>query len=396
MNLYGKAFSALKPKQRIYSMLFSGFLLDLVRDNSFRDSASLINKAMHRKEGEEVSFKTLEEYAERTGAGINEVMETLACQILQGYGIDAEDGLVTEVASIPDAARRPVLPETLAESELQTMTEEYNGKHEDRREHISTPVAAGIEKTADDCCYISVDGILVKAQKDSREYGSKRESKFIENTVVHVQCGDKSYRFTAPDMLCAFRVLMAFLLSNNLMENTRLVFISDGARAIKEHVQKYFGFRQYYYFPDWFHLEKKCDQLMSMGIKGTMDEKREIKDKLTGILWAGNVEGAKSYVGKIEKKHVKSQKQLDDLCAYLDRKKDDIPCYALRSMAGVRNSSNPVEKANDIIVAQRQKHNGMSWSRKGSSALATITATCSNGEMDNWLSSGKIEFKMVA
>lgn len=368
----------------------------MIQDNSFRDSASLINRAMHRKEGEEVSFKTLEEYAERTGADIKDVMEALVCQILQGHGIDTEDGLVTEAATIPDAAIHPVLPETLAESELQTMIEEYNGKHKDKCEHISIPVAADIEKTTNNCCYISVDDVLVKAQKDSRENGSKRESRFIENTVVHVQYGDRSYRFAASDMLCAFRILMAFLLSNNLMENTRLVFISDGARVIKEYVQKYFGFRQFYYFLDWFHLEKKCDQFMSMGIKGTMDEKREIKDKLISILWTGNVDGAKSYVGKIKKKHIKSQKQLEDLCAYLDRKKDDIPCYALRSMAGVRNSSNLVEKANDIIVAQRQKHNGMSWSKKGSSALATITAICSNSEMDKWLLSGKIGFKMAA
>lgn len=180
------------------------------------------------------------------------------------------------------------------------------------------------------------------------------------------------------------------------MKSGRLVFISDGARVIKEYVQKYFGFKQLYYILDWFHLEKKCEQFMSMGIKGTMDKKREIKDKLISILWTGNVEEAKSYVGKIKKKHVKSQKQLDDLCAYLDRKKYDIPCYALRSMAGVRNSSNPIEKANDIIVAQRQKHKGMSWSKKGSSALATITATCSNCETGNWLSSGKIEFKMAS
>ena len=81
----------MKPKQRIYSILFSGFLLDLIQGNSFRDSASLINKAMHRKEEEEVSFKTLEEYAERTGADIKHVMDTLVCKILQGYGIDSED-----------------------------------------------------------------------------------------------------------------------------------------------------------------------------------------------------------------------------------------------------------------------------------------------------------------
>ena len=35
---------------------------------------------------------------------------------------------------------------------------------------------------------------------------------------------------------------------------------------------------------------------------------------------------------------------------------------ALRANLGLRNSSNPVEKANDLVVAGRQKHNGMAWS----------------------------------
>ena len=46
-----------------------------------------------------------------------------------------------------------------------------------------------------------------------------------------------------------------------------------------------------------------------------------------------------------------------------------IPCYALREALDLQNSSNPGEKANDLCVAARQKHQGMSWSRNGSVAL---------------------------
>lgn len=63
---------------------------------------------------------------------------------------------------------------------------------------------------------------------------------------------------------------------------------------------------------------------------------------------------------------------------------------------GLRNSSNPVEKANDTCVAKRQKHNGMSWSPSGSSALAIISAAVSNGELSQWLSERTLNFKMVA
>ena len=39
----------------------------------------------------------------------------------------------------------------------------------------------------------------------------------------------------------------------------------------------------------------------------------------------------------------------------------------------------------DLVVAQRQKHNGMSWSNTGSGALAQITALIINDELGFWL-----------
>jgi hypothetical protein len=62
-----------------------------------------------------------------------------------------------------------------------------------------------------------------------------------------------------------------------------------------------------------------------------------------------------------------------------------VPCYALRERLGLRNSSNRGEKANDLVVARRQKHNGMSWSDDGSFAFATVATAVSNGELDNWV-----------
>ena len=61
----------------------------------------------------------------------------------------------------------------------------------------------------------------------------------------------------------------------------------------------------------------------------------------------------------------------------------------------LRISSNRVEKANDLVVAMRQKHNGMAWSEKGSSALAVITASMINGEIEEWITKQKISYRMV-
>ena len=61
-----------------------------------------------------------------------------------------------------------------------------------------------------------------------------------------------------------------------------------------------------------------------------------------------------------------------------------IPCYAVRQTLGLRNSSNRGEKANDLVVSERQKHNGMSWSPTGSVALAAVTALVRNQGQDTW------------
>lgn len=47
---------------------------------------------------------------------------------------------------------------------------------------------------------------------------------------------------------------------------------------------------------------------------------------------------------------------------------------------------------NDIVVAARQKHNGMSWPYSGSHALAVITASVRNNEINNWILNGQMRF----
>ena len=60
------------------------------------------------------------------------------------------------------------------------------------------------------------------------------------------------------------------------------------------------------------------------------------------------------------------------MCAYFEKNRVCIPCYALRNVFHLKNSSSRVEKANDLTVSQRQKHNGMSWSISGSGSIAQI------------------------
>lgn len=124
-------------------------------------------------------------------------------------------------------------------------------------------------------------------------------------------------------------------------------------------------------------------ELLSMAIAGK-HKRNSVLEKLLRFLWVGDLNEAKNYLDSLSPSYVKSQKWLYETIAYLKRKEDCIPCYAVRAKLGLRISSNPVEKANDILVAQRQKHNGMAWSPKGSGALASIEIIYRNNQEDLW------------
>ena len=194
----------------------------------------------------------------------------------------------------------------------------------------------------------------------------------------------------------AFKLLVAFLLENRLMEGYRLIFFSDGATCIRDNIEKFFGFRQYTIILDWLHLEKKCNEFLSMGIKGSKDEKQRIKKELASILWTGRHQNVINYLESLKKSQVRNSVKIEDLKDYIRRKSPNLACYALRHELGLRISSNRVEKANDLVVATRQKHNGMSWSRNGSGALAVITATMINGEMKGWMTEHRISYRMAS
>ena len=128
-------------------------------------------------------------------------------------------------------------------------------------------------------------------------------------------------------------------------------------------------FHPYSVILDWYHLKKRCQERLSQSIRGK-DKRNVVLEKLLRYLWVRDVSGASTFLTFFKPEEIKSQKWLDDLLGYLARKSYAIPCYAIRAKLGLKNSSHAVEKANDILIAQRQKLNGMAWSLNGSGALA--------------------------
>ena len=124
--------------------------------------------------------------------------------------------------------------------------------------------------------------------------------------------------------------------------------------------------------------------------------KNQTLTELLAWLWLGKVERAVQILRDVSEDTIKNRKELENLINYFDRNRSCIPCYALRKKLGLRVSSNQVEKANDLVVSNRQKHNGMSWSADGSTSLATLTTVRRNSEDRNWLLKNDISFQFNA
>jgi hypothetical protein len=69
-----------------------------------------------------------------------------------------------------------------------------------------------------------------------------------------------------------------------------------------------------------------------------------------------------------ERPETKNEAKLDELIGYLQARHAWIPNYRQRRIERRYIGSGQVEKANDLLVARRQKNRGMQWSEATSDA----------------------------
>ncbi|WP_279053609.1 hypothetical protein [Eisenbergiella tayi] len=382
LRVSGAFADSLQPKERVLSLSFLEAASCVCTKTSYRDAADILNRFLGRNDMNTIKLRTLSDSICRIGAEISEKLSDITAYILPMYGFDSESGLPLDDAALSEnitaaATSQGAKP---GRPEIDEIIAAVNDSREEKIPFSAAEIK--IESVPEECVYISIDDIGVKHQKDSRKEGSVRDCKYVENTVAHIQYGGESYILTGIGMRNVFKSVLAFLLVNNLLSR-ELIFLTDGAQDLRSHIQSVFQFHPYTVILDWFHLKKRCQEWLSMAIRGK-DRRNAILEKVLRYLWAGNVVGASEYLSSLDSADIKNRKWLNDLLGYFEKKGDAITCYALRAKLGLRNSSNPVEKANDLIVAGRQKHNGMAWSPSGSGALAALQMIYLNHQSDLW------------
>jgi hypothetical protein len=133
---------------------------------------------------------------------------------------------------------------------------------------------------------------------------------------------------------------------------------------------------------DWFHLRKRCAELGSMICQGR-HAKAALLGPLYRELWQGEVDAA---IARLEgyRPQARNLERLTELIQYLEDRRAYIPNYRERRRACQYIGSAHVEKANDLIVARRQKGAGMHWSLQTSDALAALRTLMLNGGWERY------------
>lgn len=162
-----------------------------------------------------------------------------------------------------------------------------------------------------------------------------------------------------------------------------ILLLADGARWIRNWFAALRALRaSSSMILDWFHLRKRCAELGSMICHGRA-AKAALLRPLYGHLWQGEVDAA---IGLLEayRPQARNHERLAELIAYLRDRQPYIPNYRQRRRERQYIGSGHAEKANDLIVAQRQKGAGMHWSLETSDALAALRTLMLNGGWDQY------------
>lgn len=381
------------PKETYHTACYETLVLQLATKLPYRQVEEFINHLRWQDVEDEVQSRSLAAAVVREGMAVINYINERAQEILSQNHLDPQTGA-------PAADHPPLNSEdkefaTIPAAKVEQVINEYNAGREEAR-RIDAQQIDELFEDPSVCVNISVDEVGVIAQKASGRSKNPppRETRhYVRNTIIHIQQGVGNYILAGLGIRNTLLILLAFLCHNKLQDRL-LVFFTDGADELKSAIKAIYGFRTFKIILDWYHLTKKCKERLSMGMKGRK-VRNEVLKELLALLWQGQVEAASKYLEHLDDGKVRNPDEINKLMAYLERNQDYIPCYALRKRLGLRISSNRGEKANDLVVAQRQKHNGMSWSRPGSSGLANIQTLFLNQEAANWITKRELNFKLV-
>jgi len=378
-------------------------------DNSYRLTADMLNRVRHQPDA--TPLRTLQNGVEAEGLAVAMALKEKAATVVMEGGFDAE---TLQPAQDRAACTRQFLNPSLVDATLCEISPDPTTLavmranpvgYENRKVSVNVSIddvlakkqlehrtIKGKKKQVEQSDSASSETQPVERQKEHK--AKKKERPCVYTTVAHVQIHGAERIFASASVLSTCLLVMAFLVSNQLL-GQNLMFFVDGQRSLHSILLRLFAWQgTLQLILDWHHVDKKCRETLSLALNNR-HVRNSVLEKLLSLLWYGNVDAAIAYLRQLDSKHVKSAGAVEQLVGYFERNRPYLPCYAARKNLGLRNSSNRGEKANDLVVSNRQKHKGMSWSQEGSCALATLGAIVCNDNHGQWFETGTVDFRMA-
>ena len=232
------------------------------------------------------------------------------------------------------------------------------------------------------------DAIQVKEQKSERDNEAKSKRTRVTTDVVMIENKDGRFHYLtagineqAEELFSLDQALQAQVIAQygKRQKPLPLVLIGDGAKTIRNRLLSVFS-QPVTVILDWYHLEKKVLDLMSMVVRGKKQRQPHL-DFILERLWKGQTRSVIKYISTQVK--ATNPDKLQELISYLQKHKAEIINYERRQAAGKTIGSGRMERAVDQVIGIRQKGKAMSWSRKGSKALAILKVVELNGHWNS-------------
>ncbi len=219
----------------------------------------------------------------------------------------------------------------------------------------------------------------VVASVDEVQVRRPQKRRFLELGTAYVRTAN-GYRYLSGSIALVLPQLFLLLVLCGGGVSAKVTLLGDGARWISRFFQERLaGWPGVSLILDWYHCRKKCYDLTSLICYGR-PAKAELLGLLLRHLWRGQVAEAIDILEEY-RPQTKNLEKLDELINYLDKRRAYISNYRQRRAQRHYIGSAHVEKGNDLIVARRQKHQGMHWSEQTSDALAALRTLLLN---DGW------------
>jgi hypothetical protein len=251
-----------------------------------------------------------------------------------------------------------------------------------RRQETGPPDLARLARLgpelAADQVLVSADEVLVR-QPQQGAFAELRTAKLATRAGYRYLCGTGSL----------FLQQLGLLIGLCGGAAAWVTFLADGARWLREFAQAQLrGLPHGEFLLDWYHLAKKVkDRISRMG--GSKAAKQALRRAVLQALWQGKSDRALELLADY-RPTATNPKALTELEEYLRVRQAEIPNYRQRRAQQQYIGSGQVEKANDLLVARRQKNRGMHWNIVTSEALARLKMLQLNHEWDAYWAEGRL------